>query len=291
MKGYIYIIKNTCNEKVYIGQTSRTIQDRWKQHKASALRGEEQGIILYNAMRKYGIDKFYISQLEECDLEQINEREIYWIQYYNSQSPNGYNVRVGGEDPGRKEVYKIDKNNKIIECYGSAMAAAEANNIDLSLLTKVCRKEKGHNSAGGFKWCYTKDYDIEYLNNIKIKKPTTFIYQMDNTTGEVIKKWNSIADAVRSLNIQQSDISHCLSGRYNTAGGFGWCTEETVMNFKPYKREKSIIQLDKDNNFIKEWASAKEAANFLNKDASAIRRVARGERKTAYNYIWRYKEE
>ena len=291
MKGYIYIIKNTCNDKVYIGQTSRTIQDRWKQHKASALRGEEQGIILYNAMRKYGIDKFYISQLEECDLEQINESEIYWIQYYNSQTPNGYNVRAGGEDPGRKEVYKMDENNQIIECYGSAMAAAEANNVDLSLLTKVCRKEEGHNSAGGFKWCYVNDYDTEYLNNIKIKKSTTSVYQMDNTTGKIIKKWNSIAEAVQELHIQQSDISHCLSGRYKTAGGFGWCTEDNVNTFKPYKKEKSIIQLDKKNNFIKEWTSAKDAATFLSKDASTIRKAARGDRKTAYGYIWKYKEE
>lgn len=53
-------------------------------------------------MRKYGIDKFYISQIEEVNLDDINEREIYWIKFYNSQTPNGYNVRAGGEDPGRK---------------------------------------------------------------------------------------------------------------------------------------------------------------------------------------------
>ena len=185
----------------------------------------------------------------------------------------------------------MDENNQIIECYGSAMAAAEANNVDLSLLTKVCRKEEGHNSAGGFKWCYVNDYDTEYLNNIKIKKSTTSVYQMDNTTGKIIKKWNSIAEAVQELHIQQSDISHCLSGRYKTAGGFGWCTEDNVNTFKPYKKEKSIIQLDKENNFIKEWTSAKDAATFLSKDASTIRKAARGDRKTAYGYIWKYKEE
>lgn len=98
MKGYIYIIKNSINEKVYIGQTARTIEARWNQHKNAALRGETQGIILYNAMRKYGIDNFYISLLEETNIENLNEREKYWIKYYNTYW-EGYNQTIGGTWP------------------------------------------------------------------------------------------------------------------------------------------------------------------------------------------------
>lgn len=291
MKGYIYIIKNTVNEKVYIGQTSRSINDRWQQHKHAALRGDQQGIILYNAIRKYGIEKFYISQIEECDLQDIDKREIYWIKYYNSQTPNGYNVRAGGEDPGRKEVYKIDNNGNILESYGSAASAAEKNNIDLSLLTKVCRRESQHNSCGGFKWCYASNYDKDYLQQITIKSKNESIFQVNSLSGEVIKEWSSVTQAAKELNIQQSDISHCLSGRYKTAGGFQWYKKNTLQNFKPYKKERDIIQYNKDGKIIKIWSSAKEAAKFLNKNACCIRAAARGERKTAYGYIWRYKED
>ena len=114
----------------------------------------------------YGIEKFYITQLEECELKDINDREIYWIQYYNCQTPNGYNIRAGGEDPGRKEVCKIDINtNQILECYGSAIAAAELNNIDLSLLTKTCRYEEGHDTCGGLRWSYLDN--LSKVNNNK----------------------------------------------------------------------------------------------------------------------------
>lgn len=291
MEGYIYIIKNTNNDKVYIGQTSRSIQDRWKQHIQSAQRGDEHGIILYNAMRKYGIETFFIEQLEEVELEQLNDREIYWIKFYNSQTPNGYNVREGGEDPGRKAVYKIDiLTNQIIGCYGSAMAAAEENNIDLSQLTKVCRHEPHCNSCGGFKWSYIDNYDEAVLNNIKAHIENYGICQVDSNTGILIKEWESIQQAANELKIQQSDISHCLSGRYRTAGGYNWCKKENFQTFTPKTQFKQVIQYDLNGNELKIWNNAKEAGETLNLGISTIRAAARGARKTAYGYKWKYKE-
>lgn len=288
MTGYIYIIKNTNNNKVYIGQTSRTIQARWNQHINAALRGEEQGIILYNAMRKYGIESFYIAKLEECDIAQLDEREIYWISYYNSITPNGYNIRAGGDDSGRKEVYKLDKEGNIIECYGSAMAAAEVNGLDLSGLTKVCRGESY--SLGGFKWSYADTYNQEERQQHKIIQRNVKICQVDINSAKLIKIWNSITEAANTLHIQQSDISRCMLKEYNTAGGFIWCKPEELDTVKPYKREKTIQQFDKEYNLIQTWNSAKDAAESLGKDASNIRAAARGQRKTAYGYIWKYKE-
>lgn len=293
MKGYIYIIKNTKNNKVYVGQTSRTIEDRWKQHKNAAIRGEEQGIILYNAMRKYGIENFYITQLEECELKDINDREIYWIQYYNCQTPNGYNVRSGGEDPGRKEVCKIDINtNQIIECYGSAMAAAELNNIDLSLLTKTCRHEEGHDTCGGFKWSYLDN--LSKVNNNKGSIKNFKVQQLDGKTLELIKVWNNVKEAADTLGIDASGISHCLSGRYKTTAGFAWKRDDD--NFDIYipssNKRKAVIQYDlKTGDMIKEWISASAANKELNVSASSIQKVCRGERKSAGGYYWQYKEE
>ena len=298
MKGYIYIIKNTINNKVYVGQTSRTIEDRWKQHKQAAFRGDNQGIILYNAIRKYGVENFYISQLEEVELEKLNEREIYWIQYYNCQTPNGYNVRKGGDDPGRKEVYKIDLvTNKVLECYGSAMTAAESNKIDLSLLTKVCRQEEGKNSCNGFKWCYAENY-IDFLknNNSKNTNIKNFqIYQIDPKTNEILKIWNSVKEASEILNIDSTGISHCLSGRYKTSHGYKWdyVDKNLKKNYTPSSnRRKKVLQYDiKTKQLIKEWDSAREASQELNITANSIQKNCRGTQKTAGGYIWKYKEE
>lgn len=292
MKGYIYIIKNLINDKVYIGQTSRNIEARWNQHKAAALRGENQGIILYNAIRKYGIENFYISQLEEVDLNNLNEREIYWIKFYNSQTPNGYNVRAGGEDPGRKEVYKIDiLTNNIIECYGSAMAAAEANNIDLSLLTKVCRGEQ--ESCGNFKWSYVENYNSLKTKDSKTNIKSFKINQIDPTTNEIIKIWDSVKEAAKTLKIDASGISHCLSGRYKTSAGYKWSyTDENFIKYIPVSaKRKPVLQFDAiTKDFIKEWSCAREAAQTLNITANSIQKNCRGTQKTAGGYIWKYKE-
>ena len=79
MVGFIYIIRNTINNKVYIGQTKVSVDIRWKEH----LRHSSYGNQLINrAMKKYGVENFYIETLEICDIDVIDEREIYYIDLY-----------------------------------------------------------------------------------------------------------------------------------------------------------------------------------------------------------------
>ena len=54
-------------------------------------------------MRKYGIENFTFSVIEECSQEQLNEREIYWIEYYDTYK-NGYNSTLGGYNTPLKAV-------------------------------------------------------------------------------------------------------------------------------------------------------------------------------------------
>ena len=97
MVGFIYIIKNTKNSKVYIGQTRVSVDKRWKEH----LRHAQYGVQLINrAMKKYGIDKFYVETLEICDIDSLDEREMYYIDLYDStEKSKGYNVSIGGNTP------------------------------------------------------------------------------------------------------------------------------------------------------------------------------------------------
>lgn len=92
----IYIIKNDINEKVYIGQAI-DVKQRFQSHckpSAATLNNE----LIGKAIQKYGRKHFYYEILE-TKIENYNEREQYWIQYYNSQIPNGYNILDGGEAP------------------------------------------------------------------------------------------------------------------------------------------------------------------------------------------------
>lgn len=93
--GRIYIIRNTVNDKVYVGQTHMSIRLRFQNHLSAARRGLDY--VIGKAIRKYGEDKFYVELLEECLVEELNEREQYWISFFNSiDNKFGYNMSVGG---------------------------------------------------------------------------------------------------------------------------------------------------------------------------------------------------
>lgn len=97
MNGFIYIIRNTVNNKVYIGQTKVDVTTRWHEHLRHAKYGDQ---VINRAMRKYGVDKFYIETLEICDISIIDYREMYYIDLYNSTDKSkGYNVSIGGKTP------------------------------------------------------------------------------------------------------------------------------------------------------------------------------------------------
>lgn len=93
----IYIIRNDVNNKVYIGQTFN-VAHRWEQY-VSAFRKKDRKHLISRAMLKYGIEHFHIEVLEK-DVENYDEREKYWIKFFNSLVPNGYNVSPGGNGNG-----------------------------------------------------------------------------------------------------------------------------------------------------------------------------------------------
>lgn len=95
MNGYIYKVTNRVNNKVYIGQTRRSIEIRWKQHIKAAML-DKQNRPLQKAIRKYGVENFNIEPIEEIDVSRLNEREMFWIAKYDSFK-SGYNATLGGE--------------------------------------------------------------------------------------------------------------------------------------------------------------------------------------------------
>ena len=96
MKKDIYVIRNTINNKCYVGQ-SVDYKVRFRKHKEEARRNNfHYKSVLYNAMNALGIDNFYV-ELLESQVENYNEREIYWINKLNTIRPNGYNLAKGGD--------------------------------------------------------------------------------------------------------------------------------------------------------------------------------------------------
>jgi hypothetical protein len=102
----IYLITNKINNKKYIGQAVKTMGknnkkwgylNRWKSHIREAYHSKKDNCkALNNAIRKYGVVNFQVEKIEDTTIENTNEKEIYYIKYYNSLVPNGYNLTSGG---------------------------------------------------------------------------------------------------------------------------------------------------------------------------------------------------
>lgn len=97
MRGFIYKITNNVNGKVYIGQTIQTIKERFYQHCATKCSDSVLNMAIHIAIKKYGKSNFTIEVIEEVDKDSLNDREKFWIEYYNSYN-NGYNSTRGGQD-------------------------------------------------------------------------------------------------------------------------------------------------------------------------------------------------
>lgn len=108
MFGRIYIIKNTINIKVYIGFTTMQIKERFKNHLKPSTIKKRGSYKIYNAIQKYDKKNFYIELIEDnIPVDKLNEREIYWIAYYDSYK-NGYNTTKGGNGKILNKISDIE---------------------------------------------------------------------------------------------------------------------------------------------------------------------------------------
>lgn len=151
--GMIYIIKNNRNKKVYIGQTTESLKERYCHHLSACEMEEKRNLKLYTAMKEIGKDNFYCEILEQNIPENLlNDREEYYIEKYNSFY-DGYNGTKGGkggillnsfEMNNILELAKNGKNSKeIAEMYGvhKATVLRHLHNNGFKYRTDVAKEE------------------------------------------------------------------------------------------------------------------------------------------------------
>ena len=122
MRGFIYKITNTINGKSYIGQTIQNVKERFYQHCATKCSKAVSNMAIHRAIKKYGKSNFTVEVIEEIDSTNLNDRERYWIKYYNSYN-NGYNSTKGGQD-GIKLFKNLDTES-IVREYKSGKSLRE----------------------------------------------------------------------------------------------------------------------------------------------------------------------
>ena len=234
------MIKNNINNKSYIGQ-SINIENRWTHHKSELNNNRHINDYLQNAWNKYGEDNFSFIVIEECKESELNEKEIYYINKYNSMN-NGYNLCEGGNGirgyrhtkeeiekmrmiQNPKTVLQIDSQLNIVnKWHGTSHISKELGyskrNIDL-----CCNMKYGHKTAYGYYWFYEEDYINDkinwdyYLSEQKIIYDGKKVVQKD-LNGNIISTFISIMDAHKKTKINRQSIQYCLQGKQKYAKGF-----------------------------------------------------------------------
>lgn len=97
----------------YIGQ-SVNIERRYKDHRGRINGGRPDGSKFHEAAMVDGFDSFNFTVLEECSVDELNDREIYYIGQYNTLYPNGYNLSQGGSSPHTNKLSSVSDVEEII---------------------------------------------------------------------------------------------------------------------------------------------------------------------------------
>ena len=226
----IYKITNEINNKVYIGQTAFGIEKRFKEHLNKAKSGEYTHRPLYNAMCKYGVDKFHIELVEDnLTKEEANRQEKYWIAKYDSFKGEGYNATIGGDDGGTHSmnVCQIDMETlEILHTYESTREAARAFGKNNAPINRVCLRTR--KTAYGYYWCYLCEYEsfLTYISDIikedNQKEKPKKVEQIDLDTGKVINTYKSSWMAENEMNIKHGHIKRVCQGERKSCHGYGW---------------------------------------------------------------------
>lgn len=161
---YIYKTTNLLNSKVYIGKSMKTFNENYL----------GSGILLQKAIKKYGRENFSVEMIDYAeDMNELNQKEKYWIKEYNG---NSYNIAEGGtggntlgNHPNKKEHYKkvAKKISKTLKGHTVSKEARKKQSIShtgwFDRLTEIEREEyrkklsnkmkevykNGHHSKGG----------------------------------------------------------------------------------------------------------------------------------------------
>ena len=193
MFGIIYIITNTINSNVYIGQTIQTLENRWRAHCRNKCSNNEMNMCIKRAILKYGKQNFSITELERCKVTELDEREIYYIQLYNSYM-EGYNSTKGGKSGIKELKLDIEQQQDCVELYKlgfSLREVAKEFNVDKATVKHI----------------------IE-VNNIPLRTTRTYkLSQKDRE--EVLKdcKVLSRKEVMDKWNISKSYLSQLIKGK------------------------------------------------------------------------------
>jgi group I intron endonuclease len=268
-QGIIYLITNKENSHKYIGQTTKTMNKRWQEHISESTRMSSAP--LHRAFRKYGVHKFTIKQIDECNVSLLDEREEYWIKHYNTfESVGGYNATSGG---GRV-IFNEETKEKIGIAVSNAMFEKRTDEWNNKI--RQINQQKAKETPWGF---------MLKENRGDGKHTAKRVMGINIETGEE-KIWESFTAAALEVagNKQANANIHQAVKNGTKAFGYRWKRLDNTTNKTPIKgvHKKTWEEIH--------FSSISEAGRYFGvTNVSGIRKSLLNPHKYSYmKYYWFY---
>lgn len=208
----IYKAQNTVNNKVYIGATTNSVEQRKLDHTERATRGEEGKF--QQAISTYGAEAFIWEQVDTASsVDELAYKEKQYIYEYNAKD-NGYNSDEGGGF--NKTVYQYNLlDGSLINRFSCLTDASNLVNATKQCISRACLSV--NNSYKGYYWSY--EFIEPFKPNVDNRKKEVLQF---NLNGDLLNRFNSVADASKFSGISKTCISRVCRGERDQSGGYIW---------------------------------------------------------------------
>lgn len=293
--GFIYKITNSINGKIYIGQTRRTIDERWQQHKSCAsCKNLGYKSKLYDAMRKYGVAAFKIEEVEQCFDEFLDERETHWIRFYDAIN-SGYNIAIGGRGhiSECKQIVQFDLDGNYIQTFASISEIVSLFNVKPQCIYSACNGAK--RQSAGYQWRFLEDAEKCSMKLTAIK-PVPKVKEVHQyaMSGEYVASYKSISSAVAKFGFHGTGgIRRACIGEIRWAYGYRWSYEKVdkLPDIRDDGSNQKIVQIDFNGNVIAVYDKMIDASKAVGKSQSAIWSVCNGRYSQTAGFKWEYYDD
>lgn len=219
----IYCIENLVNHRKYVGQ-STNIFDRWRRHIYALNQGSHENDYLQKSWVKYGQDNFSFSILEKCEETQLNDKERYYIEKFNTLNREcGYNLKSGGQD---SNFYTDEVKDRIRKGVKASYDDPDRRKIQRENALKqwsdptIKSKILGENNG-----MYGRHHTEESKRKMGEKKKGQINWRRDRTPVfcvELNKIFQDSTAAGKELSLDGSCILKVCKGKRHTCGGYHW---------------------------------------------------------------------
>lgn len=209
--GLIYKITSP-TERVYVGQTTKTAEERIIQYKSK--RKKKGKSLILRSIEKYGWDAHIFEVIEDnVSVELLNEREIYWIaelKTYAAENLDGMNLTRGGD---YRESWKNDKTRvERAKMRRGEKAPSWGKKVSDETKKKIARSVSFYNKINGVKpsiECHKKSKEKQYIPVV--------VYDLN---GDFIAEYSYLSAAAKALSINRRCVIDAANGKQKHAGGY-----------------------------------------------------------------------